>query len=265
MSLAGVLWYMGWVKTSVFIIFVAAVASLYLGSRAYFLIGLFSTFFLFLLARSGEENITFRKLSGIKLLKFVFYIFLITFLASVIYKEAALSGLLGDFAYEKYLSQSSVKGLGLASGRLDFFESVYAVVNSPIVGYGSYAIDDVHIRANFASAFGLPVPQKAEGELIPCHSHILGAWVWSGLLSVPFWVMLINKIIRSLFVVHDFRLLGICIPFALFLMWHILFSPIGYRVDLCFFVGFLFALTHAKVRVKQQLLPPCAEHKSIPK
>lgn len=241
MCVASILWYCGWVRLSVFILLLAAAGSLYLGSRAYFLIGLISAIALYLISRirAADYLVNTSFFSGVGLLKVGLLIVFVTYVAGLIYKEAALHGMLGEYAYDKYIQQSGVEGLGVASGRLGFFESLYAVIRSPLLGYGSFGLDREDIQIDFAKLMGLP---QDPSDLVPCHSHILGAWVWSGVLSVPFWLLIIFNIFKSIFVAQDFRLLGICIPFSAFLLWHILFSPIGYRVDLSFYVGLLFVL-----------------------
>lgn len=248
MSFAGILWFFGWTRLSALVLLVAAGGALYLGSRAYFLIGLISAIALYFMGRIDVNSYLnkARSFSIVKLAKITALILLGTYAASLIYKEAALSGVLGDYAHEKYVEQSKVEGFGLASGRLDFFESVYAIARSPLLGYGSYAVDDVGIQTDFFKLMG--ITSKEPKELVPCHSHILGAWVWSGLLSLPFWLLLTYRIGRSLFEVYDFRLIGICIPYAAFVIWHMFFSPIGYRVDLSFFVGMLFALSQGRLK-----------------
>lgn len=247
MAVSGILWYFSYRRISLILNLIAAVGALYLGSRAYFLVGMISLAILlfthYILLRRGsspERRVGFSQL----LILFVVIIFSI-FLATLIYQEAAKNDILGDYAYNKFSEQANVEGLGLASGRLDFFESLYSVAQRPILGYGSYAIDDLGVQTDFYKLIG--ANGKESKELIPCHSHILGAWVWSGILSLPFWLFAFWHIGRNLFYNYDERFIGVIIPYSIFIFWHMLFSPIGYRVDLAFLIGLIFALRQPRL------------------
>jgi predicted membrane protein len=72
---------------------------------------------------------------------------------------------------------------------------------------------------------------------MPNHSHILGAWVYSGLLSLPLWMYIVALVLKALGRVIDSSYAGFFVPFALVVLWNIFFSPMGYRGELVFIIA----------------------------
>jgi hypothetical protein len=243
-SLSGILWFFGKMRLSILVMLIASAGALYLGSRAYFLTGFISSVLMcFAFFRPNVDGI----FSRINLVKVLSLIALSTVAANSIYKEAAISGMLGEYAYYKYEVQSEVEGFGVSSGRMDFFVSLYAIARSPLLGYGANAPDNDGIQSDFYKLVGLnSMDVKAD---VPNHSHILGAWIWSGILSVPFWIFILQKIYNGFLSLRNHRLSCVCISYTIFALWHILFSPLAYRIDLCFLVGLFFALSYNQERI----------------
>lgn len=150
-----------------------------------------------------------------------------------LYGVAAESGALGEKSREKYETQSALGDLGiLLGGRSESLVTVQAIQDSPLIGHGSWAKDRYYAelrqlmlyRLGFVNRFIEP-----ENDLIPTHSHLLGAWVEAGLGGAIFWLGMLAMIIaalRRLYASDD--PLRPYLVFVMFLfIWDILFSPFG--------------------------------------
>jgi hypothetical protein len=149
-----------------------------------------------------------------------------------LYDTAASSGLLGLDAQQKYAFDSG--GLGvLVGGRSQVLVSSQAVVDSPILGHGSWAKDYryVDLLANQLDSFGYEVGAgAADVTLIPAHSYLMQSWVWAGFLGGLFWVFVSAIALWLLANLYVFRLeLSPLIVFSTtLLLWSIAFSPYGF-------------------------------------
>ena len=165
------------------------------------------------------------------------------------YEQLASSGSLGEWPQEKYELQKS-SPVGLASGRKDFIISWEVIKESPLLGYGSYAKDKDLLAYRKARALDLLYPyeveqaDKATELFLPGHSHILGAWVYNGILGLPVWLY-------SLFLIALFFLKAlyrqpsiapILIVWSMLTVWDILFSPFANRPILAFFLCSILAI-----------------------
>jgi hypothetical protein len=167
---------------------------------------------------------------------------------SELYKTAAMKGWLGETASAKYFQQTQNRFGLLAGGRMEFVGGVLAVIDSPLIGHGSWPTDT---KGFFLQATELANADMDPGTYeylalgvsrIPSHSQILEAWVEHGFLAVLFWWyiiwLLVRCSLRGVFSQPDL------FPAAVFLLmgkwWDMLFSPAGGRVALGF--GFTFFL-----------------------
>jgi hypothetical protein len=154
-------------------------------------------------------------------------------LLTTIYGKLASSGYLGLSAQYKYNVQSGGDSGLLLAGRSESLVSVQAIIDSPLIGHGSWAQDAYYVRLYFAklAELGLPAPVDyyiaTFGYLIPTHSYLFGAWVEAGILGVPIWMYLIWLTLRALYAIlkqHMFP--NVLVTIAGFsLLWDIPFSP----------------------------------------
>lgn len=155
------------------------------------------------------------------------------FAALKVYGSAAQSGLLGEKSKDKYETQSALGDLGiLLGGRNESLVTVQAIMDSPLIGHGSWAKDRYYAELRQVMLYKLGFTNrfiKPENDLIPTHSHLLGAWVEAGLGGALFWLVILGMImatLRQLYASSD-RMR----PYLVFLMflfiWDILFSPFG--------------------------------------
>lgn len=150
-----------------------------------------------------------------------------------IYTTLAASGFLGLSALLKYNTQTAGDSGLLLAGRSESVVSIQAIMDSPIVGHGSWAQDPYYVRLYFSklAELGLPTPIdyyiSTFGYVIPTHSYIFGAWVEAGILGLPIWIYLIWLVVRALYAIlkqHMFP--NVLVTLAGFsLLWDIPFSP----------------------------------------
>jgi hypothetical protein len=147
-----------------------------------------------------------------------------------IYVHAVQGGWFGEAEQEKYQMQSSgVAGI-LLGGRSDFLAASVAIIDSPLLGHGSWAKDPTYKAIMVASMaeLGYENVEEYEEDLIPSHSCVFGAWVESGILGAVFWFWVLWFATRTLIRASGREPL---LPFfafiGLFLVWNVLFSPYG--------------------------------------
>lgn len=155
------------------------------------------------------------------------FLLLIGFVVSAyIYQYLAENEMLDERSTEKYYNQRTNSRLGLASGRQDFFTSAYAICFHPFIGYGVPPKDKEHRTAQFGR---IVKNSNINFNLVPTHSHLLGAWVQAGLLGVFFWLLMLQilyKYVKNVFL-YDYRMWAFSIIYILTYCWDIFFSPYG--------------------------------------
>ena len=161
-----------------------------------------------------------------------------------VYEFAALEGVLGDDARDKYIDQTA-EGYGvLLGGRHEFLVSAQAIADSPILGHGSWAKDTYYADMLMALTSSVEDELQAAwfGDLIPTHSYLAGSWVEAGVMGGVFWLfvlLLVTKVLANLFQARD-PLSPLYVFIALLLVWDLLFSPFG--ADRRVMVGFQIAV-----------------------
>jgi hypothetical protein len=150
---------------------------------------------------------------------------------SSVYAHGAKSGWFGADEREKYEVQSSGGGGLLLGGRSDLLASSAAIFDSPLLGHGSWAKDPLYgaILINSMTDLGYEdATAGLDGDLIPSHSYIFGAWVESGIVGAVFWAWVLWLTVSALIHASGREPL---FPFFAFigmsLVWNVLFSPYG--------------------------------------
>ena len=119
-----------------------------------------------------------------------------------VYTTAASNNWLGDAAKEKYEMQAGGELGLLQGGRAESLASSQAILDSPILGHGSWARDVyyVHVLVDALEKNGIPiVGDPYEDTLIPTHSAILGSWVEAGVFGGIFWVVALIFMVIGVF------------------------------------------------------------------
>lgn len=166
------------------------------------------------------------------------------YICKVVYKEAALSGWMGDAESDKFehVTNRGESALALLmSSRSETFIGLLAALDKPFVGHGSVAIDEHGYVLDFVRSYGSneEVEQIVRNRLrygfsvIPAHSHIVTYWMWHGVFALMFWVgvliLTLKTFFQRLFVYPPwFGYFAVSIPLFL---WDFFFSPFGMRVQ----------------------------------
>jgi hypothetical protein len=152
------------------------------------------------------------------------------------YQFTASKGILGPKAREEYAAQSSGEYGLLLGGRTELLASIPAIIDSPILGHGSWAKEPSYLLAErqalaflgYSDAAQIGTGELEEG-LIPTHSYIFGAWVNAGIVGAVFWGWVYICVLGTLTRVYPRSVVQLpLMAFAAFsMLWDIFFSPYG--------------------------------------
>jgi len=208
----------------------AGVINIYLGFRS--LAGIcFLTFACILLQnffynyRSKNSSLSIRKTILLAIVLFASSIIIVE-----TYEILASKGYLGKEQQMKYSYQAGKLGLFLG-GRSEILVSSKAILESPIIGHGSWAKNQKYAKmiVDLKKKMGYVTGPANELGLIPTHSHLFGAWVEAGIVGAIFWGWMLSLSFRAsirLFTTKDPHF-PFLIFIAILMSWHILFSPFG--------------------------------------
>jgi len=236
---------------------IAAIVSLVLSvsGRSDALISMFA-FILIAVAGKSRKKMMFL---GRHMFLFFFGLLLVAAVCKRAYKYTAINGYLGEDARAKYYGQTkqgdSIMRL-LMAGRAEFFIGMRAIMDHPIMGFGTMAPDDKGYWANFMWNYAdyedydlfrrLNERREQYGGrlLIPVHSYIVGFWGQSGIVGL-FFSLYIFYLLFQFFkyyvrcIPHWYGFFACTIPA---LGWSMFFSPYGHGVVMpMLFTGLLMA------------------------
>lgn len=146
-----------------------------------------------------------------------------------IYEQAVRDGWLGESALQKYEMQASGEYGLLLGGRSEILVSSRAILDSPLIGHGSWAKNCKYVTLYSAlkERAGYSAAEEREDCLIPAHSYLMGTWVEAGLLGIIFWIWVLALAVRVLvrwYAVKS-RFTPLVIFTVLVVAWDTLFSP----------------------------------------
>lgn len=199
------------------------------GARSSLLVLSFS---LMLLVGSWGNPTRIRKISK-RAMRILALLLLGAWAALYVYKYAAESGLMGEHEKEKFARQSHAR-MGFLSGRGEFVNAFLAIVDSPLLGQGSWARDSKGFNLRAAILRGDEIIDPSffsSSRPIQTHSHIGGAGAQHGIAGIIFWVYVLALLIRTIrhrmgLIPDLFGYLALTLPS---MIWNILFSPPGGR------------------------------------
>ena len=148
------------------------------------------------------------------------------------YGIMAESGYLDERSILTYERQSSGEFGMLLGGRSAILASSRAVMDSPILGHGSWAQNPDYVAYLLdARVMGYDVPPSIglEKDLIPSHSYLMGAWVEAGILGAVFWAWVVSLCLRVLsraYLIRD-RMVTLIAFIGFLLLWNIAGSAFG--------------------------------------
>jgi hypothetical protein len=137
-------------------------------------------------------------------------------------------GWLGQEAQAKYEIQQQGSGGLVLGGRSEILASAQAIIDSPFIGHGSWARDPKYaaLMRERKAELGYKKGWDDQDDLIPTHSHILGAWVEAGVVGAIFWFWLLKLAVSTLLRATGAEpLLPVFAFMAVLLCWDIIFSP----------------------------------------
>jgi len=213
------------------LILAVGVYSMVAGSRSMAGIAILTALYVFVQQMLGRKRTSPAGFSPVRTFMFFAGGIMIATTMLNTYQFAASNGMLGELAQETYARQSAGSFGVLLGGRSEIFVSSQAVMDSPIIGHGSWAKNREYVsRIYELERYGYDITYFASEEgLIPTHSHLMGGWVESGIMGAIFWIwilVLIFRVLSNLYMVRE--PLSPIVTFVGFLMlWDILFSPFG--------------------------------------
>jgi hypothetical protein len=208
----------------------AAALNVFMGFRSLGGVCFLAACYLFAQARWGHRLASLRTRSVR-----IFLIGALVMAAGVVviqlYDYTAKSGMLGEEDRKKYQIQvSGTYGL-ILGGRGEILVSGRAILESPLIGHGSWAKDFEYssLLNELRRQAGYITGTDDEEGLIPTHSHLLGAWVEAGFLGAIFWTWVLSLPTRVLFRMSGMKdyLTPLTVFVAFLLIWDVFFSPYG--------------------------------------
>jgi hypothetical protein len=187
--------------------------------------------------RIGRLRILPRQGTGLRLAVLILVVLTTGGIAKLVVTGLAASGALGEEAKQKNgLQENSTLGI-LLGGRPEIFISSRAVLDSPILGHGSYPQElkytemyhDLLIEVGMREDT-FDEQNQADLSTIPAHSHLMQAWVFAGVFGGVFWAFALVLVTRGIIQATIFRpaLLPIYCFLGIAMVWNVLFSPFGY-------------------------------------
>jgi hypothetical protein len=122
----------------------------------------------------------------------------------------------------------------LVGGRPETLVAIQAILDSPFLGHGSFAVDpkynslqqDIEYENGYTAS---DAPPDEEDAGIPAHSHLTQSWIESGVFGGIFWMYILVLTSRGILLLisrsspmaplYSFLLVGF--------VWDILYSPMG--------------------------------------
>lgn len=155
------------------------------------------------------------------------------YLASQAIQLAAERGLFDYELAQKFETQSQGKFGVLFGGRPETLVAIQAIRDSPIIGHGSFAVDQryIELKQDIQYEYGYSDSDTPEDvyPTIPTHSHLTMAWVESGILGGVLWIYILVLTIRAILRISLSRpnLAPLYCYFLVNFVWDILYSPFG--------------------------------------
>lgn len=181
------------------------------------------------------------------------------------YVYAAMHGLMGEMQYAKINDQvntvfgTSPLGL-LLGGRTAVFAAILAILDNPILGYGSWSgawLGDYFYEAiAYVGTDPSTMDALNSGGLLPApgHSIFFTSWMENGILSAVAFLIALYIVCRELLVLLNFdsRFAPLFVFYGVNFLWGFFFSPFGVGERMA--MGMFFALYITKFGERGQLM-----------
>ena len=188
------------------------------------------------------------------ILPLILAIITVNAVAQLAFTQDWLQDVLPADVHAKFSAQAlSDAGLVLA-GRSESLISLKAFLDAPLIGHGSWAVDksdyvQEYLRLRYEVG-ATEYISYSDLDLIPAHSYLMGALVWSGFMGGVFWLVLANGVLKRYFRVSSALPLYFHVGLVLFL-WDFLFSPFGAdgRWQTAIFLSILFTYVRHRIPI----------------
>jgi hypothetical protein len=154
--------------------------------------------------------------------------------ANQVVKYAANHNYFDDQTQAKFESQSAGRLGVLVGGRPETLVAIRAILDSPIIGHGSFAVSQKYLQMmqDIQYEYGYSGSDETvdlDNPGIPTHSHLTQAWVESGILGGIFWIYVLVLVGRMFVqtVLQRNALMPLYSYVAVSFTWDVLFSPMG--------------------------------------
>ncbi|MFH0938677.1 MAG: O-antigen ligase family protein [Planctomycetota bacterium] len=147
--------------------------------------------------------------------------------------EYALDNAWTEYSLRDKQNRQSGDFGSIFGGRAEIWASSRAIMDSPIIGHGSWAKNPIYAEYLLDLCdYGYTIKLPTESDLIPAHSHIFGAWVEAGVLGVFIWGYILGLTFRAISIsLSNITPLSPLVEFIMLsFLWAILFSPLGATV-----------------------------------
>lgn len=229
------LFYMKFSRLTIASMVVIGFIFLYGGSRANFLIYLFSAVILMFIGTKKSSSYIRTNIRKYKLI-FVVIIVIAGLGINETYTYFASTGMLGEDAKNKYEMQS-LSNVGNLGGRSSFFRGLIAVAHHPIIGVMDPTNADIDDNQEILEDY-ISFVDNDNGYVlrndknISGHSTIIDWWLSYGILALPFWVFVLIQcyVCLTKYFFECRTLTAYLLVGVLSLLWDIFFSPFGFRI-----------------------------------
>lgn len=214
------------------ILFLLALLNVYMGSRGKAGVCFLAAVYTFAQQRFVRNvHVSIKSsLKKVALISLLVIVAIVSFLK--FYDYAAEHYWLGKRARDLIRLQSGSFGVFLG-GRAALYCAARAIVDSPVIGHGSWAKNPYYIGfLKDLEKFGYTIrdlKRLYRSRLIPSHSYILGGWVESGILGAVFWIWVLMLTAKVLFYQYNIKdqLNPLIAYIGISFVWSIIFSPFG--------------------------------------
>jgi O-antigen ligase len=191
------------------------------------------------------------------------------YLANQAIQVAAERGLFEQDLAQKFQTQSQGKLGVLFGGRPETLVAIQAIRDSPIIGHGSFAVDQryIELKQDIQYEYGYSDTDTPEDvyPTIPTHSHLTMAWVESGILGGALWIYILVLVIRAILRISLLRpnLAPLYCYFLVNFVWDVLYSPFGSVNRI--WAAYAILMSYGLLRERAVLPLPAAtqEHKHL--
>lgn len=207
-----------------------SILNFYLGFRSLAGVCLFVCFIMILVRFDFiHKFIDNKQPNPLKIFSILMFILISSYFVNFTYSYLTINEYLGSDELTRYNSQIGPLGI-LIGGRQEILTSIYAILESPIIGYGSWAVNPFseNLLSDLLSKFGYYNTQAYNyfGDRMPTHSHIMGSWVNAGIFGTLIWIWFLYKILQAILLnsINKSSWNGLFYFICILMIWKIFFS-----------------------------------------